>query len=128
MPKEDLRVLLIDASARAHAVSEAYERSPHVKKIIVTPGNDFIGYKRQKEVVIEPGKLTDPNSFLAAAQKHKPDLVDVCQDDALAVGTVDLLQNNGFTVFGPTKAASRLEWDKAWSRDFMRKNDIPHPD
>lgn len=128
MARENLTVMIVDSSARAHALSDAYERSPNVKKIIVSPGNDFIGYNRQKEVVIEPGKLTDPNSFLAVAQKHKPDLVDVCQDDALAVGTVDLLQNNGFTVFGPTKAASRLEWDKAWARDFMRTHKIPHPE
>ncbi len=127
MVKENLTVMVVDASARAHAVSEAYERSPNVKKIIVTPGNDFIGYKRSKEVIVEKGKLTDPQSFLDAAQKHKPDLVDVCQDDALAVGTVDLLKANGFNVFGPTKAASRLEWDKVWSRDFMHNQGIPHP-
>lgn len=127
MSKEELTVMVVDASARAHAVSEAYERSPNVKKIIVTPGNDFIGYNRKKEVVIEPGKLTDSQSFLAVAQKHKPDLVDVCQDDALAVGTVNLLKENGFNVFGPSKEASQLEWDKKWSRDFMRDHCLPHP-
>ncbi len=125
---EDLTVMIVDSSARAHALSAAYEKSQNVKRIIVSPGNDFIKYKRQKEVLVEPGKLTDPQSFLAVAQKYKPDLVDVCQDDALAAGTVDLLQENGFTVFGPTKAAARLEWDKEWSRNFMAKENIPHPD
>ncbi len=127
MARENLTVMIVDSSARAHALSDAYERSPNVKKIIVSPGNDFIGYNRQKEVIIEPGKLTDPNSFLAVAQKHKPDLVDVCQDDALAAGTVDLLQNNGFAVFGPTKEAAGLESDKSWSRAFMKVHEIPHP-
>ncbi len=127
MTKEDLTVMIVDSSARAHALSDAYERSSNVKRIIVSPGNDFIGYNRQKEVIIAPGKLTDPQSFLAVAQKYKPDLVDVCQDDALAVGTVDLLQEHGFTVFGPTKAASRLEWDKVYARKFMMRENIPHP-
>ncbi len=125
---EDLTVMIVDSSARAHALSATYEKSPNVKRIIVSPGNDFIKYKRLKEVLVEPGKLTDPQSFLAVAQKYKPDLVDVCQDDALAYGTVDLLQANGFTVFGPTKDAARLEWDKAWSREFMSKENIPRPD
>jgi len=124
---ENLTVMVVDASARAHAVSEAYERSPNVKRIIVSPGNDFIGFNRKKEVVIAPGKLTDAQSFLAVAQQYKPDLVDVCQDDALAVGTVDLLKENGFNVFGPSAAASQLEADKRFSRLFMKRNMIPSP-
>ena len=124
---EELTVMIVDSSARAHALSDAYERSPNVKRIIVSPGNDFIGYNRGKEVIIAPGKLTDPQSFLAVAQQYKPDLVDVCQDDALAVGTVDLLKENGFDVFGPTRDAARLEWDKAWARGFMKRHGIPHP-
>jgi phosphoribosylamine--glycine ligase len=125
---EDLTVMIVDGSARAHALSSAYEASPNVKRIIVSPGNAGIGYKRQKDVFIEPGKLTDPNTFLAVAQKYKPDLIDVCQDDALAVGTVDLLHQHGFRAFGPTRAAARLEWDKAWSRQFMTEHNVPSPD
>lgn len=129
MPKEDLTVMIVDSSARAHAVSEAYERSPNVQRILITPGNDFIGYGRKKEVIVEKNaKLTDPNSFLAVAQKYRPGLIDVCQDDALALGTADLLKEHGFAVFGPTRAAARLEWDKAWSRDFMSERHIPHPE
>ena len=119
--------MIVDASARAHALSAAYEQSPSVKRIIVTPGNDFMGYHRRKEVIIAPGTLTDSQSFLGVAKKYKPDLVDVCQDDALACGTVDLLQKHGFAVFGPTRKASRLEWDKAWSRELMENYRIPHP-
>jgi len=120
--------MIVGGGAREHTISDAYERSRHVKKIIVAPGNSFIGYKRKKEVVIaDKCSLTDPESILEIAKKYKPDIVDVAQDDALAAGTVDLLSANGFDVFGPKKSASRIEWDKKWSREFMKRHDIPSP-
>ena len=128
MAKEDLTILLIGSGAREHTISCAYEKSPNVKRIIIAPGNDFIGYKRQKEVVMDKNcSLKNPTSLLEIARKYQPDLVDVAQDDALANGTVDILENNGFVVFGPRKEAARIEWDKRWSREFMQRHEIPHP-
>lgn len=125
----DLTIMIVGAGAREHVLSAAYERSPQVKKIVVAPGNDFIAYNRHKEVVVEPGSsLTDAGSFLRVARKHKPDLVEVAQDDALAAGTVNVLQEAGFRVFGPTREAARLEWDKRWSREFMVRHNIPTPE
>ena len=125
---ETLAVLIAGGGAREDAISRAYERSPRVDRIIIAPGNDFIGYKREKEVIIDKaGDLKKPQSYLDLARKYHVDLVDVAQDDALAAGTVDLLRANGFAAFGPTKAAARLEWDKKWSRQFMKRNNIPHP-
>jgi len=121
--------MVVGSGAREHVISKAYERSPQVNRIIVAPGNDFIGYRRQKEVVIDKEcSLKDPNSILALAKKYKPNLVDVAQDDALAQGTVDLLEENGFPVFGPRKNAARIEWDKRWSREFMQRHGIPQPE
>jgi len=126
--EENLTVLVIGSGAREHTISKAYEKSPQVRKIIVAPGNDFIGYKSQKEVIIDKScGLKNPQSILEIAKKYKPDLVDVAQDDALAGGTVDLLKEKGFRVFGPTKQASRIEWDKRWSRGFMQRHKIPAP-
>ena len=128
MPKEDLTILLIGSGAREHTISCAYEKSPNVKRIIIAPGNDFIGYRRQKEVVIDKnGSLKNPISLLKIARKYQPDLVDVAQDNALANGTVDILEKEGFVVFGPRKEAARIEWDKRWSREFMQRHEIPHP-
>ena len=125
---QHLSVMIIGSGAREHAISQAYEKSPQVDRIIVVPGNDFIEYKRQKEVLIDKNcSLKDPFSILGIAKKYRPDLIDVAQDDALASGTVDLLQENGFQVFGPTKQAARIEWDKRWSREFMQRQQIPHP-
>src|SRR3989344_6916040 len=126
---EDLTVLIVGNGAREHALSAAYENSTQVKKIVVVPGNDLISYRRKKEVIIDHScNLTDPQSILQVTIKHQPDLVDVAQDDALASGTVELLQQNGFQAFGPTKNAARIEWDKKWSREFMRRQQIPCPD
>ena len=121
--------MIVGSGAREHAISCAYEKSEKVEKIIVTPGNDFIGFNREKDVIIDKNcKLDNPESILEIAKKYKPDLIDVAQEDALAAGTVDLLKENGFRVFGPVKAAARIEWDKKWSREFMDKQDIPRPD
>jgi len=49
---KSLSVLIIGSGAREHAISNAYEKSPQVERIIVAPGNDFIGFGRQKEVII----------------------------------------------------------------------------
>ena len=128
MPKEDLTILLIGSGAREHTISCAYEKSPNVKKIIIAPGNDFISYKREKEVVTDKNcSLKNPSSLLEIARKYKPSLVDVAQDDALALGTVDILKKDGFVVFGSRKQAARIEWDKRWSREFMQRHGIPHP-
>jgi len=128
MPKEDLTILLIGSGAREHTISCAYEKSPIVRRIIVAPGNDFICYKRQIEVVMDKNcSLKNPTSLLEIARKYQPDLVDVAQDDALANGTVDVLEKEGFVVFGPREQAARIEWDKRWSREFMQRHEIPQP-
>jgi len=120
--------MIIGSGAREHAISKVYEKSSLVEEILVTPGNDFMIYNRDKPVAIDKNcSLNDPNSFLDLATKYSPDLIDVAQDDAIANGAVNLLQQNGFDVFGPTQAASRIEWDKAWSREFMRRYGIPSP-
>ena len=125
---EDMTVMIVDGGARGHVISELYENDPRVKRIVVAPGNDGIGYKRKKDVIIaKDSSLKDPNSLLAVARKYSADLVDVAQDDALALGTVDLLRANDFLAFGATKDASQIEWDKGWSRDFMKRHDIPSP-
>lgn len=126
---EDLTILVIGSGAREHTISYVYEESPKVKRIIIAPGNDFMTFNRGKEVIVDNEcALKQPQSFLGIARKYNPDLIDVAQDDALALGTVNLLQKEGFRVFGPTKDTSRIEWDKKWSREFMQRHEIPSPE
>ncbi|MGM5488901.1 MAG: phosphoribosylamine--glycine ligase [Nanobdellota archaeon] len=120
-------VMIVGNGAREHVISCAYEKSD-ASRIIVTPGNDLIPFKREKEVIIDKNcSLDDPASILERARHHKPDLIEISQDDSLAAGAVDKLQSHGFTTFGPTRKAARIEWDKRWSREFMAGNNVPHP-
>lgn len=118
------KVLIAGSGAREHQLALSYGMDGH--EVIITPGNEGMTYFDNFEIDSSTS-LKDANSFLEAAKRHKPDLVDVAQDDALAAGTVDLLRVEGFRAFGPTRKAARIEWDKEWSRDFMERNNIPTP-
>ncbi|MBW2967500.1 hypothetical protein KY362_03365 [Candidatus Woesearchaeota archaeon] len=119
-------VMVVDGGARGHALARAYLKSPHVKEVVVTPGNT--GMLEPGITIYPKTSLKDAESFLSAAKELKPSLVDVAQDDALAAGTVDKLVAVGFRTFGPTKAAARLEWDKEWAREVMKKSGVKVPE
>ena len=131
-------VLVVDGGGRGHALARAYLTNTSVRKVIVAPGNegmrdDVINDPSSSEYsgMIVPdarGSLKNPESILALAREYKSDLIDVAQDDALAAGTIDLLRNEGFRTFGPTRAAAQIEWDKVWSREFMTKQSISTPE
>jgi len=123
--------MIVDSGTRGHVISEAYEKSDLVNSIVVAGmgKNNFVAWNRKKEVIAEKNcSVKSPESILRTAKKYMPNLIDVAQDNALALGSVDLLQSQGFKVFGPSKKASRIEWDKAWSRNFMKKFGILHPE
>jgi phosphoribosylamine--glycine ligase len=124
----DLTVMIVDHGGRAHALSSAYERSKRVNSIIVVPGNDFISYRRKKEVLcINEINESNTEEIIRLAKKYKVDLVDVAERDALALGTVDRLKEENINVFGPVKDSARIETDKVWSRNFMKRWNIPIP-
>lgn len=121
-------VLVVDDGGRASALVDKYAQSPNVDKLLAVPGNDLITKLVKKPVKIFPHlKTTDTKEIIKICKKEKVDLIDVAQDDAIEAGLVDSLTKSGFKVFGPTKAAGQIEWDKAWSRNYMRKYKIPHP-
>lgn len=121
-------VLIVDGGGRADAIARKYSESKKVQKIIVIPGNDLIPVKSKKPAKIFPHlKTTDVAEIVKIAKRENVDLVDVAQDDAVACGLTDSLKKAGIEVFGPNKAAGQIEWDKAWSRNFMKKFKIPAP-
>ncbi len=117
------KVMIVGSGAREHSMARAYDLKKH--NVLVTPGNQ--GMTPEGIMIDQTTSLSDSASFLRVAKKYNPELVDVAQDDALAAGTVDLLTENGFRVFGPTRAAARVEWDKEWSRNFMARHSLPIP-
>ncbi len=121
-----LKVLIIDGGGRGSALAQKYQESKKVSCIYAVPGNDFM--KHQQNVSTYPNlKTTDIKEIIKIAKEEKIDLVDVAQDDAVAAGLTDALLKEEIPVFGPTKKAGQIEWDKSWSRNFMRKFKLPIP-
>ena len=140
--------MIIGAGAREHALALAHLRHPRVEDLLVTPGNDAMRrnlISRDTSKILNIGcdpasSLKDPKSFLRIVKYFKPTFIEVAQDDALALGTVDLLTDEKVMknllgdnvtlplVLGPTKLASQIEWDKDWTRKFCQRHDIAIPE
>lgn len=118
-------VMIIDSGGRAHALAKKYLESKNVAQVLAVPGNDLMtldGIKTFPDI-----ETTEVKKIIKLAEDLKVDLVDVAQDDAIAVGLVDLLQKAKVKVFGPTKKASQIEWDKSFARKFMKRFKLPIP-
>ncbi|NLA85484.1 MAG: phosphoribosylamine--glycine ligase, partial [Clostridiales bacterium] len=73
-------------------------------------------------------KATDLTRILDFVKEEKIDLTVVAPDDPLAMGLVDMLEDNGFRAFGPRKAAARIESSKVFAKKLMKKYGIPTAD
>ncbi len=128
MSDKQKTVLIIDGGGRGAVLVDKYSQSKYVKQILVVPGNDMMQLNSPKPVKIYQNlKTVSIKEIVEICQIERVDLVDVAQDNAIEVGLVDELQKIGVAVVGPTREAGRLEWDKAWSRQFMDKYEIPSP-
>lgn len=121
-------VAVIEAGGRGSALIDAYAKSPEVSKLLFIPGNDLAQINTKKPVLTFPNlKTISKDEILKICREFKVSLIDVAQDNAIEAGVADLLRENGFKVVGASRDAGRLEWDKAWSREFMVKYDLPAP-
>lgn len=121
-------VLVIDGGGRGSALVKKYLESPLVSQVLAAPGNDLMQVGNSKPVKIFPSvKTTDIKNIKKIIKGNHVDFIDVAQDDAVAAGVTDAILKLGIKVFGPTKAAGQIEWDKAWARKFMKANKIPIP-
>ncbi|MDO8452190.1 MAG: phosphoribosylamine--glycine ligase [bacterium] len=121
-------VLIVDGGGRGSALVYKYSESSSVGKIIAVPGNDLMQFNSKKKVeTYSQVKVTDVEEIVRICKKEKVDLVDVGQEDAIEAGIVNRLLEEGFLVSGPTREAARIEWDKAWAREFMKKYKLPSP-
>ena len=116
-----MNLLVLGSGGREHALAWKLARSRRVKKIFCAPGN--AGTAALGENL--PIAISDHDALVAAAQRHQVDLTVVGPDDALAAGIVDRFEAAGLRIFGPSQAAARLEWSKAFAKDFMRRHGIP---
>lgn len=116
-----MKVLIVGGGGREHAIAWKVAQSPRVEKLYCAPGNAGIaGAAECVDIgVMEFDKLAE------FAKSHEIDLVIVGPDDPLAAGAVDVLEAAGLRVFGPRKNAAVLEGSKAFSKDLMKKYNIP---
>lgn len=119
-----MKILVIGSGGREHAIVDALSRSPQAEKIFCAPGN--AGIAAQAECVAI--KDTDVEGLLAFAQAQAIDLTVVGPEAALAAGVVDRFQEAGLVIFGPTKAATRIESSKEFAKELMQKYAIPTAD
>lgn len=118
-----MEVLVIGGGGREHAICYSLKKNKDISKIYCIPGNG--GISDIAECVPEI-KATDLDAILQFVKSH-PDvsMTVVAPDDPLALGLVDLLTENGFRAFGPTKDAARIEASKVFSKWLMKKYNIP---
>ena len=116
-----MRVLIIGAGGREHALAWALRKSSRVTDLVCAPGNGGIASVAR----CVPASPKDLNDLLRVVNEESPDLTVVGPELPLSLGFVDELQRRGLAVFGPTKAAAMLETSKAFAKRFMQRHKIP---
>jgi phosphoribosylamine---glycine ligase len=124
-----MKLLVIGSGGREHALVWKLAQSPHVTQMWCAPGNAGIAEERlaknQSPVACVDLGADDLPKLLAFAQEQKADLTVVGPDNPLALGIVDLFQQNGLRIWGPNKKAAQFESSKVFSQSFMEKHGIP---
>lgn len=114
-------VLVVGGGGREHAIIMKLAESKHVGKLYCAPGNGGISKYAECFNV----SATDIDGIVELAKKLKPDMVVVAPDDPLVLGMVDRLQAEGFMTFGPKANAAIIEGSKVFSKELMKKYNIP---
>ena len=116
-----MKVLIVGSGGREHAIATAVAKSHKVDKIYCAPGN--AGIAALAECVAIGAMEFD--KLVAFAKEKEIDFTIIGMDDPLVGGIVDVFEAEGLRVFGPNKNAAILEGSKAFSKDLMKKYNIP---
>lgn len=116
-----MKVLIVGSGGREHTIAWKVAQSKKVDKIYCAPGNAGIG---QIAECVNIGAMEFDN-LVAFAKENTIDLTIIGMDDPLVGGVVDAFEKEGLRVFGPRKNAAILEGSKAFSKDLMKKYNIP---
>jgi phosphoribosylamine--glycine ligase/phosphoribosylformylglycinamidine cyclo-ligase len=124
--QERLRVLVVGSGGREHALAWKLSESPLVDLVHVAPGNGGTEGTPGRGIIKNVNIAVDDFAGLTShATNHAINLVVVGPEAPLVAGISDVLRKAGIPCFGPSKAAARLEGSKAFSKDFMRRHNIP---
>ena len=116
-----MKVLVVGGGGREHAIIWKLSQNPKISELFCAPGNGGIS----KLASCVPIKATDIEGIVNFAGENKIDFVMVAPDDPLVAGMVDALEAAGIRAFGPVKAAAVIEGSKSFSKDLMKKYNIP---
>jgi phosphoribosylamine--glycine ligase len=115
-------VLIIGSGGREHAIQKALLRSDRAICMFAYPGNP--GMERDGATLVDK-KINNWDELADWAKGNDIDLTIVGPEIPLVEGIVDIFQKKGLCIFGPTKAAARIEGSKVFSKNLMKKYDIP---
>ena len=118
-----MKVLVIGNGGREHALAWKAAQSPLTEQVFVAPGNP--GTAREAKVQNVAISATDIAALVAFAQQEQIGLTIVGPEAPLVIGVVDAFRAAGLTIFGPTQAAAQLEGSKAFTKDFLARQQIP---
>ena len=116
-----MKVLIVGGGGREHAIAACVAKSPKADQIYCAPGNAGIA----EYAVCVPIGAMEFDKLVAFAKEKEIDLVIEGMDDPLVAGLVDEMEAAGIRTFGPRKNAAILEGSKAFSKDLMKKYNIP---
>ncbi len=116
-----MNILVVGSGGREHAVIRSLRKNSQVQEIYALPGNGGMA----KEATCVPVAATDLDGIVAFAKSHPVDYAVVTPDDPLVLGCVDRLNEIGIPCFGPKANAAIIEGSKAFSKDLMKKYNIP---
>jgi phosphoribosylamine--glycine ligase len=117
------RLLVLGGGGREHTLVWSLAREAGVEAVVVAPGSDAIG-DEPKARCVPAVSATDPAAVVDLATRENVDLVVVGPEAVLEAGVVDALLDAGVPTFGPTRAAARIEWSKAFCRDVAAASGV----
>ncbi len=116
-----MNILLVGSGGREHALAWKIKQSRQCSRLFCAPGNAGIaGIATPVPIQVE-----DIDALLTFARQNQIDLTVVGPEAPLCAGIVDLFEQAGLRAFGPSKAAARLEGDKAYAKQLMRQHAVP---
>ena len=116
-----MKILVIGSGGREHALAWKLKQSPYAERIFCAPGNAGTAEIGENVAI----SASDLGPLVRFAKENRVNLTVVGPDDPLAAGIVDLFAREGLRVFGPAKAAARLESSKIFAKELMREQGIP---
>ena len=123
-----MKILVIGSGGREHALVWRLAQSPRVTQMWCAPGNAGIAAEllAGRSSTVECADLSADNlpGLLAFARVQRPDLTVVGPDNPLALGVVDLFQENGLRIWGPNRKAAQFESSKVFAQNFMATHGI----